>query len=159
MNEPVCVSWSLVLENGEQSQRDDGSRGNVSLTIECVSSGSAFEEEQCNKDEDVGEDAWLVVVSVLSEGCETCNDGEDDGKTVPQAERKVDDCDIQGWKRGMKGRVRLSLNLVGCRDSPMRCALTILWLVASLELVEDGADRRCNEEHHNKGQDCIDPVS
>lgn len=130
VDESVGVAGSLVLEDCEESQGDDGTRCNVTLTVEGVTCAGTLEEEQTQEDEDVADDSGLGAVGVLAKGGESSNNGQDDGETVPEGEGQMD-------HKGVK---------------------EVLALVAGLEGVEDGADGTGNHQHDQEGEDGPDPV-
>lgn len=78
VNDTVGRANGLVLEDGQESQGDDETAGNVTFAVKSVAGSGTLEEDEGDDDGNVAEDAGLVRVSIGAKGGEACDDGEDD---------------------------------------------------------------------------------
>lgn len=83
------LARSLVLEDGQETQADDERACDVALRVPHVTGGGGFEEEEREKDDNLGDDASLVGQRVDTERLETGDEKEHDNKAVVEAKGKV----------------------------------------------------------------------
>lgn len=70
MDELAGAVHGLVLEDGEQGERDDGGAGQVAARVQRVARRRRLEQKQSYKDEDLGRYAGTVVRGINAEGTE-----------------------------------------------------------------------------------------
>jgi hypothetical protein len=80
-----------VSIDGPKSPGDgDGAREITFWSREGVGGGSAFQEEQCQEDKDLGPDTSMVCERIDTKGLECGEDNEDGGPAMVEREGQVD---------------------------------------------------------------------
>lgn len=89
MDECTRALNTLMLEDGQKRQTDDGRAYHIAMSGKDICRCCAFEEQEGDKDKDLGEDARRVGVGIDAKGGKTSDEEEDDGEAVEETKGNV----------------------------------------------------------------------